>query len=119
MTFQFSDAQQEKLDDAARQDEAHELLPIMRRNFAEKTARFDDVSLEQEIKNALDRAADLEIQTRTSSVDFVILWLLVGADFDQIPQISKFLKRHFGSIDQRVSFLLLEFKAQLLQKRFP
>ena len=113
MSLEFNDAQQNALDQAARRTEAQRLLPIMRKSLADHVDDLNDVQLEDSIAAALHRAARWDVQTRTSATDFVILWLMVGPEFDQQPGIKQALEQPNASMDAKVSGLMAEFKWQL------
>lgn len=113
MSFEFNDAQLNALDRAARRTEAQRLLPIMRKSLTDHVDDQSDAQLEDAIAAALHRAAAWQVQTRTSATDFVIMWLLVGPDFDQQAGIKPFLECQDASMDAKVSGLMAEFKWQL------
>ena len=113
MSFEFNDAQHNALDQAARRTEAQRLLPVMRKSLRDHVNHFNDVQLEDNIAAALHRAAAWGEQTRTSATDFVILWLMVGPEFDQQAGIKAFLDRRDSGMDAKISGLMAEFKWQL------
>ena len=113
MEFEFSKEQQEALDRPAREAEAKELAPIMRRNFPEETKNLDDEQLRNEVATALHRAAQWGVKTRKASVNFVMLRLLLGADFDTSEDVKSFLGTPFVSGDAKVNAFMGEFKWRL------
>ncbi len=113
MSLEFDDAQHNALDRAARRTEAQRLLPIMRKSLAEHVDDLNDAQLEDRIAAALHRAAAWGVQTRSSATDFVILWLLVGPEFDRQAGIKPFLECQDASMDAKVTGLMAEFKWQL------
>ena len=113
MPLEFNDGQQKALDRNARRTEAHSLAPLMRKNLPDDTARLTDNQLEQEIAAALDRGAQINVQTRSASVDFVILWLMLGPRFDESDEIQKYLKTSTASMDAKIKALMSEFKWRL------
>ena len=113
MSLEFNDAQQNALDQAARRAEAQRLQPIMRKSLADHVDDLSETQLEDSIAAALHRAARWGVQTRTSATDFVILWLMVGPEFDQQAGIKQALEQPNASMDAKVSGLMAEFKWQL------
>ena len=113
MPLEFNDGQQKALDRNARRTEAHSLAPLMRKNLPDDTARLTDNQLEQEIAAALDRGAQINVQTRSASADFVILWLMLGPRFDESDEIQKYLKTSTASMDAKIKALMSEFKWRL------
>ena len=113
MSLEFNEAQQDALDQAARRPEAQRLAPIMRKSLSEYVENLNDAQLEDSIAAALHRAARWGVQTRTSATDFVILWLMVGPEFDQQAGIKQALEQPKASMDAKVSGLIAEFKWQL------
>ncbi len=113
MSLEFNDAQHNALDRAARRTEAQRLAPIMRRSLCDHIDDLSDAQLEDSIAAALDRSALWGVQTRTSSTDFVILWLMIGPEFDQQNGIKSFLTQQDASMDAKVTGLMTEFKWRL------
>lgn len=113
MSLEFTNDQQNELDRNARRAEAQSLAPIMRKNLPDDTPRLTDTQLEQQIAAALDRAAQLDVKTRSASVDFVILWLMLGPQFDERHEIQVFFKTSTASMDAKIKALMSEFKWRL------
>ena len=109
----FDSHQQKTFDGNARQREAERLLPIMRRNFPEEAKTLDDGQLGAIIQRALDRASQWKIETRAGCTNFVILWILLGADFDQAPEIKNYLETPEYNRTEKINALMNEFKLRL------
>lgn len=121
MTFEFSADQEEVLHRNARRAEAQRLTPIMRQSMPDITARYvppeqTPQHLEETIFAALERAHEWKLQTHSATVDFVILWLMLGPNFDRIPQIEALLAFDQASVDAKVKTLMVEFKWHLHQE---
>ncbi len=113
MTFAFDSRQQALLDQAARQKEAMRLRPIMRENLVEATAALDDAALLAHITAALGRVAAWGVRQRGAATDFVILWLLLGPDFDRAPAIGRLFSPGgpgTPGIDAKVRALMAELQ---------
>lgn len=113
--LEFNSEQQRAFDRAAQRREAQRLTPIMRRNFTDILAQWNDASLEDAIADALNTAAQLGVKTRTASTDFVILTLLLGPHFHGEPGVAHLFVAQGADIDARVRLLMSEFKWQLGQ----
>jgi hypothetical protein len=117
MALEFNDEQQQALNRNARRAEAQRLTPIMRKNMPEQTERFTDDKLEQSIMAALERTVVWQVQTRSASIDFVILWLVLGPNFDDTFEIKDFFRTGpASSIDAKIEALMSEFKWKLHQE---
>lgn len=115
MTLEFNDHQHQALDQAARRAEAQRLAPIMRNSFTAQLQPLTDDSLLLEIATALDRAAHWGVQTQTASVNFVILWILLGPKFDTAAEIQTLFTARGPDMDTKVNALMSEFKWRLYQ----
>lgn len=121
MTLEFSSDQEEALHRNARRAEAKRLTPIMRKSMPGITERYVPPNqapqhLEETIFAALERAHEWKLKTHSATVDFVILWLMVGPDFDRAPQIEAVLVSELASVDAQVKALLVELKWHLHQE---
>ena len=116
--LKFSKEQVNGFDRAARQREARRLCPIMRRNFAEQTQPLDDAALEKTIADALERAAQGGVDRRSACVNFVILSILLGADFYKMEKIRDFFRLPMLGVTPaiKVNLLMSEFKYLLRQQ---
>jgi hypothetical protein len=115
MMLVFGDNQQKEFDAAARQREAARLMPIMRRNFPEKTAALNDDALGISIFTALEHANQWSITTRTACINFVIMWILLGEYFDRTPEIRKYLELPNMEGSSKINALMNELKWKLNQ----
>jgi hypothetical protein len=116
MTLEFNSDQQDVLDKAARHEQAKRLLPSMRQNLNDHMPKvLSDAQLLKQIEAALDSAAHWGVETRTASVNFVILWLLLGPDFDKAEPVQKLFKAPGAGMDAKVNLFISEFKWQLHQ----
>ena len=116
--LKFSQEQVQAFDHVARQREARRLCPIMRRNFARQTEKLDDAALEKTIADALDRAAHWGVDKQTACVNFVILTIVLGADFYKMEKIRKFFNSPMRGVTPatKVNLLTSEFKYLLRQR---
>ncbi len=113
MNFELTDHQIAQLDSHAQQQEAVRLSPMVRENFPELTQSQTDEQLQASIQAALARCSHWQVQTHAAMVDFVILWVLIGKNFDSAPEIAHLLNLKGTSIDTKIRALLTEFKWQL------
>lgn len=118
MPLEFSSDQEEVLHRNARRAEAKRLAPIMRKSMPGNTERYVPPNqapehLEETIFAALERAHEWKLTTHSATVDFVILWLMLGPKFDQAPQMKAVLARDPALVDAQVKALLVELKWHL------
>lgn len=121
MTFEFSPDQEAAFHRNARRKEAQRLAPILRESMPGITERHVPPAqppqyLEDAIFAALERANEWQLQTHSATVDFVILWLMLGPDFDRAPQVEAVLVSDQAQIDTAVKALLVELKWRLHQE---
>lgn len=121
MTFEFDEDQEASFHRNARRVEAQRLAPIMRKSMPGVTQRYAPPEqppshLEEVIFAALERAHEWQLQTHSATVDFVILWLMLGPDFDRAPQVEAVLVSELAQIDNQVKALLVELKWRLHQE---
>lgn len=121
MTLEFSSDQEEAFHRNARRAEAKRLTPIMRNSMPDITERYVPPNqsahhLEDTIFAALERAHDWQLQTHSATVDFVILWLMLGPDFDRLPEIESLLSSEVAQRDTKVKALFVELKWHLHQE---
>lgn len=121
MTFEFSPDQEAVFHRNARRKEAQRLAPILRKSMPGITEPHvppmqPPQHLEDSIFAALERANEWQIQTHSATVDFVILWLMLGPDFDRAPQVEAVLVSELAQIDNEVKALLVELKWRLHQE---
>jgi hypothetical protein len=115
--LQFNQKQKDAFDKQARWREARRLAPVMRRNFAEQTKNLDDAQLEQTIAQALDRAAAWSLSKHSACVNFVILWLLLGPDFDKAEKVRRYLNYPIPHVDTSVKLNVLMSEVQYMLGR--
>ena len=113
MSIEFSDQQKFEFDRAARLKEAERLTPIFHHNFPGQTQNLSKQALTLEILRALDRAAEWGVETRSACVDFSILWLLIGPNFDQSEEVGRFFRFPVSSMAMKTKALMSEFKWRL------
>lgn len=121
MTLEFSSDQEEVFHRNARRAEAKRLAPIMRKSMPLHTEPYAPPKqpaqhLEDTIFAALERAHEWKLKTHSATVDFVILWLMLGPDFDRAPQVESVLVSEQASVDSIVKALLVELKWHLHQE---
>jgi hypothetical protein len=121
MPLEFSSDQEEVLHRNARRAEAKRLAPIMRKSMPGNTERYvpphqAPQHLEDTVFAALERAHEWKLKTHSATVDFVILWLMLGPDFDRAPQVEAVLVSELASVDVQIKALLVELKWHLHQE---
>lgn len=118
MTLEFNSDQEEVFHRNARRAEAKRLTPILQKSMPGIIERYVPPNqplehLEEIIFAALERANEWKLQTHSATVDFVILWLMLGPDFDRAPPVRELFAGGPEQVDRKVCALLVEIKWHL------